>query len=166
MRTKPAISPQAAQAAVEAHGDRLFRLCFVLLGSSADAEDAVQETLLKYLQSAPIFETAEHEKAWLLRVAANHCRDVYRRRTRHPQTSLEELDLAAPGTESRELLDALMTLPEKFRVVLVLHYVEGYRVEEVAKIIGRTPSAVKMRLQKGRRLLAQQYGKEAAEDGI
>ncbi len=151
---------------MEAHGDRLFRLCFVLLGSSADAEDAVQETLLKYLQSAPIFETAEHEKAWLLRVAANHCRDVYRRRTRHPQTSLEELDLAAPGTESRELLDALMTLPEKFRVVLVLHYVEGYRVEEVAKIIGRTPSAVKMRLQKGRRLLAQQYGKEAAEDGI
>lgn len=166
MPTKPAISPQAAQVAVEAHGDRLFRLCFVLLGSSADAEDAVQETLLKYLQSAPIFETAEHEKAWLLRVAANHCRDVYRRRTRHPQTSLEELDLAAPGTESRELLDALMTLPEKFRVVLVLHYVEGYRVEEVAKIIGRTPSAVKMRLQKGRRLLAQQYGKEAAEDGI
>lgn len=166
MPTKPAISPQAAQATVEAHGDRLFRLCFVLLGSSADAEDAVQETLLKYLQSAPIFETAEHEKAWLLRVAANHCRDVYRRRTRHPQTSLEELDLAAPGTESRELLDALMTLPEKFRVVLVLHYVEGYRVEEVAKIIGRTPSAVKMRLQKGRRLLAQQYGKEAAEDGI
>ena len=166
MPTKPSISPQAAQDAVEAHGDRLFRLCFVLLGSSADAEDAVQETLLKYLQSAPIFETAEHEKAWLLRVAANHCRDVYRRRTRHPQTSLEELDLAAPGTESRELLDALMTLPEKFRVVLVLHYVEGYRVEEVAKIIGRTPSAVKMRLQKGRRLLAQQYGKEAAEDGI
>lgn len=166
MPTKPAISPQAAQVAVEAHGDRLFRLCFVLLGSSADAEDAVQETLLKYLQSAPIFETAEHEKAWLLRVAANHCRDVYRRRTRHPQTSLEELDLAAPGTESRELLDALMTLPEKFRAVLVLHYVEGYRVEEVAKIIGRTPSAVKMRLQKGRRLLAQQYGKEAAEDGI
>ena len=166
MPTKPAISPQAAQAAVEAHGDRLFRLCFVLLGSSADAEDAVQETLLKYLQSAPIFETAEHEKAWLLRVAANHCRDVYRRRTRHPQTSLEELDLAAPGTESRELLDALMTLPEKVRAVLVLHYVEGYRVEEVAKIIGRTPSAVKMRLQKGRRLLAQQYGKEAAEDGI
>lgn len=166
MPTKPAISPQAARAVVEAHGDRLFRLCFVLLGSSADAEDAVQETLLKYLQSAPIFETAEHEKAWLLRVAANHCRDVYRRRMRHPQTSLEELDLAAPGTESRELLDALMTLPEKFRAVLVLHYVEGYRVEEVAKIIGRTPSAVKMRLQKGRRLLAQQYGKEAAEDGI
>ncbi len=166
MPTRPGISPQAAQAAVEAHGDRLFRLCLVLLGSTADAEDAVQETLLKYLQKAPVFETPEHEKAWLLRVATNHCRDVHRRRVRHPQTSLEELDLPAPGTENRELLDALMALPEKFRAVLLLHYVEGYRVDEVAKIIGRTPSAVKMRLQKGRRLLAQQCGKEGAEDGI
>lgn len=166
MLSRPGVPPQAAQAAVEAHGDRLFRLCFVLLGSAADAEDAVQETLLKYLQKAPAFASAEHEKAWLLRVAANHCRDVHRRRLRHSQTSLEELDLPAPDPESRELLDALMALPEKFRAVLALHYVEGYRVEEVAKIIGRTPSAVKMRLQKGRRLLAQQYGKEAAGHGI
>ena len=166
MLSRPGVPPQAAQAAVEAHGDRLFRLCFVLLGSAADAEDAVQETLLKYLQKAPAFASAEHEKACLLRVAANHCRDVHRRRLRHPQTSLEELDLPAPDPESRELLDALMALPEKFRAVLVLHYVEGYHVEEVAKIIGRTPSAVKMRLQKGRRLLAQQYGKEAAGHGI
>ena len=166
MPPRPGITPQAAQAAVEAHGDRLFRLCLVLLGSAADAEDAVQETLLRYLQKAPAFESPEHEKAWLLRVAANHCRDVCRRRARHPQTSLEELDLPAPGADSRELLDALTALPEKFRLVLVLHYVEGYRVEEVAKIIGRTPSAVKMRLQKGRRLLAQQYGKEAAGYGI
>ena len=166
MPTGAGVSPEAAREAVETHGDRLFRLCFVLLGSAADAEDAVQETLLKYLQKAPVFETPEHEKAWLLRVAANHCRDVYRRRARHPQTSLEELDLPAPGADSRELLDALTALPEKFRLVLVLHYVEGYRVEEVAKIIGRTPSAVKMRLQKGRRLLAQQYGKEAAGYGI
>lgn len=166
MPPKTGISPTAAQAAVEAHGDRLFRLCLVLLGSAIDAEDAVQETLLKYLQKAPVFETPEHEKAWLLRVAANHCRDVCRRQKRHPQTSLEELDLPAPDAESRELLDALMTLPGKFRAVLVLHYVEGYRVEEVARIIGRTPSAVKMRLQKGRRLLAQQYGKEASGNGI
>ncbi|MDY5007378.1 RNA polymerase sigma factor [Candidatus Allofournierella merdipullorum] len=166
MAPRPGISPAAAQAAVEAHGDRLFRLCLVLLGSTADAEDAVQETLLKYLQKAPAFETPEHEKAWLLRVAANHCRDVHRRRARQPQTPLEELDLSAPDAEGREMLDALMALPEKFRAVLVLHYVEGYRVEEVAKIIGRTPSAVKMRLQKGRRLLAQQYGKEGAGNGI
>lgn len=166
MPPRPGVSPQAAQAAVETHGDRLFRLCLVLLGNAADAEDAVQETLLKYLQKAPVFESPEHEKAWLLRVAANHCRDVHRRRARHPQTPFEELDLPAPAAESRELLDALLALPEKFRAVLVLHYVEGYRVEEVAKIVGRTPSAVKMRLQKGRRLLAQQYGKEAAGHGI
>ena len=151
---------------VNEYATMLLRVAYSQLNNRTEAEDAVQEVLLKYMEKAPVFQSEEHEKAWLLRVAANHCRDVYRRRTRHPQTSLEELDLAAPGTESRELLDALMTLPEKFRAVLVLHYVEGYRVEEVAKIIGRTPSAVKMRLQKGRRLLAQQYGKEAAEDGI
>lgn len=57
-------------------------------------------------------------------------------------------------------MDALMGIPDKFRTVLVLYYVEEYSIEEIAKIIGKTASAVKMRLQKGRRLLKEAYGRE------
>ena len=145
---------------VEQYGDMLYRLCLVALGSRADAEDAVQDTLLRYLQKAPVFESREHEKAWLIRVAANRCRDFRRFWLRHPQTGLEEVAGRCAAPEDRAVLEALMTLPEKFRVVLLLHYVEGYSTGQIAAMIGRTPSAVKMRLQKGRKLLEQAYGRE------
>ena len=78
----------AIERIIDTHGNSLYRLCLVMLRDPSDAEDAVQETILKYLQKAPDFRDAEHEKAWLLRVAANHCRDVLRSRVRHPQTAL------------------------------------------------------------------------------
>lgn len=141
------------------HGDRLYRLCLVMLGNPQDAEDAVQETLLKYLQKAPEFGGPEHEKAWLLTVAANKCRDQLRFRFRHPQVDLDSIPLAVDAQDSG-ILDALMTLPDKFRLVLILHYVEGYTVKDMAAILRKTPSAIKMRLQKGRRLLEECYRKE------
>lgn len=151
-------SPLGITAAVECYGSMLYRICLVSLGSSADAEDAVQDTFLKYLQKAPAFESGEHEKAWLIRVAVNTCRDILRHR--RPQVDIDTVQQSSPEPESGEVTAALMTLPEKFRTALVLHYVEGYTVNEIAKMIGKTPSAVKMRLQKGRRLLEAAYDAE------
>ena len=145
---------------LDTYGDRLYRLCFVMLGNEADAEDAVQETMIRYFQKAPAFSDPEHEKAWLLRVAANRCRDILRQRKRHSHTDVDSLSLAAPENQDKTILDALMQLPEKYRLVMVLHYVESCRVEDIAKFIHRTPSAVKMRLQKGRQLLRELYRKE------
>ena len=125
-----------------------------------DAEDAVQETFLKYLQKAPVFSDLEHEKAWLLTVASNKCRDLLRFRTRHPNVSMEFLAEQSVPPRDGAILDALMEVPEKFRLILILHYVEGYSTAEIARIIGRTGSAVKMRLQKGRKLLEEIYRKE------
>lgn len=144
---------------LDTHGDALFRMCAVMLGNSADAEDAVQETMLKYLQKKPEFRDSEHEKAWLLKVAANQCRDMLRFRAKHPQVDLDSLELAEETVDTG-ILEALMTLPEKYRMVLVLYYVEGYCVADIAPMIGRTQSAVKMRLQKARRLLEERYRKE------
>ena len=73
---------------------------------------------------------------------------------------MDSLSLAAPEAPDKTVLEALMRLPEKYRLVMVLHYVEEYRVEDIAKMIGRTPSAVKMRLQKGRKLLGELYRRE------
>ena len=145
---------------VDLYGNMLFRLCLLTLGNGADAEDVVQETMIKYLQKAPVFENAEHEKAWLISVATNKCRDILRFRSKHPV--VEDLDLGEHTSQAEDsgIMDALMTLPEKYRMVLILYYVEEYGVKDIAKIIGKTTSAVKMRLQKGRKLLKEAYGKE------
>ena len=145
---------------VRTYGNTLYRLCFVMLGNESDAEDAVQESFIKYLQKAPPFKNTEHEKAWLITVATNQCKDILRFRKRHPQTDLENLRETPLLSSDSGILEALMTLPEKFRFVLTLYYVEEYRIEDIAKMIGRTPSAVKMRLQKGRRLLEETFRKE------
>ena len=142
------------------HGNMLFRLSLAMLGNIGDAEDVVQETLIKYIEKAPEFENEEHRKSWLITVASNKCKDLLRFHKRHEVVELEEWNSVVNETIDSGILEALMTLPEKFRLVLILYYVEEYRIEEIAKIIGKTKSAVKMRLQKGRRLLEEIYRKE------
>lgn len=142
---------------IERYGDMLYRLCILMLKNESDAEDAVQETVIKYYRKAPRFADAEHEKAWLIRVATNECRDLLRFRVRHPQADAESIPGVFDEMPDSGILEALASLPEKYRLVLTLYYIEEYRVEDIAKIIGRTSSAVKMRLQKGRKLLEKIY---------
>jgi RNA polymerase sigma-70 factor (ECF subfamily) len=132
-----------------------------MLKNSADAEDAVQSVFMKLFMKVPQFESDEHEKAWLIRVATNKCRDMLRYRKRHITEPESALDTLVQNTESSLILEALMSLPDKFRIVLTLHYIDGYKVEEIAKMIDKSASAVKMRLQKGRKLLEEAYRKES-----
>ena len=148
------------EAIVNEYADTLYRICITQLKNTADAEDAVQTVFLKLLQKAPSFESKTHEKAWLIRVAVNTCRDIQRRRMRHPEEALEDAGLPAEMRTDSGVLEALGKVPEKFRIVLTLHYVEGYTAPEIAPMIGKTQSAVKMRLQKGRQILEEIYRKE------
>ena len=138
----------------------VYRICIVMLQNSSDAEDAVQETFLSYFRSSPDIADPEHEKAWLITTASNKCRDIIRYRKRHAAESEEVLASYAIEKTDSGILEALMELPEKFRLVLSLYYIEEYKVNEIADIIGKTSSAVKMRLQKGRKLLEEKYRKE------
>lgn len=142
------------------YGNTLFRLCLITLGNANDAEDVVQETLIKYFEKHPIFQDSEHEKAWLIKVATNKCKDILRYKSRHPMVNIDEIQEFVKEIEGNEILEILMTLPEKYRIVLVLYYVEGYKIPEISDFVGKTNSAVKMRLQKGRRLLEEAYRKE------
>ena len=153
-------SAEETEKAVEKYGDMLFRICFVMLKNTHNAEDAVSDTILKYIQNSPVFASPNHEKAWLIRVAQNRCRDIYRSAARHPQSEISEVSAYITDDESCGITEALMKLPEKFRIVMVLHYVEEYTTAEIAKIIKKTPSAVKMRLKKGRSLLEKIYREE------
>lgn len=153
-------SPADMESLLEKYGDMLYRLCLIMLKHESDAEDAVQETVIRYCFKAPDFAGPEHEKAWLIRVATNKCRDLLRLRTRHTQLIRDVPAAAETGLEETGILDALTSLPEKYRLVMTLHYIEEYSIADIAGIIRRTPSAVKMRLQKGRAMLKSAYGKE------
>lgn len=144
---------------VEIYSDMLFRVCLIMLGNDADAEDAVQETFLKYIEKSPEFNDKEHEKAWLIKVAGNKCKDIIRRRKNTVNTYVDFRN-DSYEIEIDSLSEILMKIPEKFRMVLTLYYIEDYKVAEIAELIGKTPSAVKMRLKKGRRIFEEQYRKE------
>ena len=149
MKHTSAHSAEEVESIVYHYGDMLFRIALMMMGNEKDAEDAVQETVLKYFQKAPLFENKEHEKAWLIKVISNHCRDMKRFVFRHPQINIADVHQYTSAPESCGIIEALMTIPPKFRVVMLLYYVEEYKMEDIALIIGKSVSAVKMRLQRG-----------------
>lgn len=148
------------EAAIEKHGDSLMSLCSVMLRNREDAKDAVQECFLKYIQKAPEFTSEEHEKAWLIRVAANICKDMLRLSKRRSLFSLEEVSDIAADENDAQILSLLMMLDEKYRAVMHLHYVEEYKINEISRLLGITEAAVKKRLQRGREALRELYEKE------
>ncbi len=139
--------------AVMEYGDMLFRACMVLLCHEQDAQDAVQDTFCRYMERSAEFRNKEHEKAWLLRVAANRCMDVHRSRSRHPSVQWEDVDKYCEFPEQSEVLAELMNLPDKLKAVIYLHYIEGYKAAEIAQMLGITLNAVKKRMQRGRESL-------------
>ena len=137
--------------AVIKYSDMLYKICIVILCNEQDVQDAIQDTFCKYLEKKPDFGDEEHEKAWLIKVATNICRDMIRFRVRHPKVSIDEVENILVAPEQRETLIELLELPVKHKTVIYLHYVEGYPIKEIAEILGITESAVKSRLLRGRK---------------
>ena len=138
----------------ERYTDQLYRLCYSILLQKEDAEDAVQDVFLIYYRKQPTFADE----------AVNRCRDMLRRNKVRAGVPLSEVEetLAAAGVESEEseVLTAIYGLPEKYRIVMILHYLEEYPVKQVAELCKLTQSAVKMRLARGREMLKASLGKE------
>lgn len=133
--------------AVIKYSDMLYKICLVILCNEQD----VQDTFCRYLEKKPDFRNEDHEKAWLISVATNICRDMIRFRVRHPKVSIDEVGNGLVAPEQREILKELLELPVKHKTVIYLHYVAGYSVKEIADIMGITESAVKSRLLRGRK---------------
>lgn len=153
--------PPDAERALNEYGNSLYRLCSVMTGNREDAQDAVQECFLRYVEKAPDFNDGEHEKAWLIRVATNICKDILRRRKRQSFVSLDEIRNLGTSEDNAQILGLLVSLEEKYRTVVHFHYVEGYKTRELAALLGITEAAVKKRLQRGREALRELYEKEA-----
>ena len=142
----------------------LYKICIVMMANESDAEDAVQDTFLKYIKNRPDFECAEHEKAWFIRVAVNVCKDMLRARKWRTAVDIDDLieltrDEQEPF-EKTEAFEQILRLPPKYKTVIYLYYAEGYKAEEIARMIGSSVSAVKMRLKRGRGMLKMELEME------
>ena len=136
------------------HVKTVYRLCYSYLASPQDAEDATQAVFMKLVTKPRSFEDAEHEKAWLLVVAANHCKDVLKSAERSRAAEMPP-DVADPDTrsETNDLMEAVLALPPLYKDCVYLHYYEGYKTDEIAKMTETPPSTVRNRLRDARALL-------------
>lgn len=151
---------QEVNRVVEQYADTVRRLCMVRLKNRADAEDVFQTVFLKYaLHTAP-FESPAHEKAWLIKVTLNACRDLLRSFFRTRTVSLDDLldEPAALSSEGREVLEAVLSLPPKYRDAVYLHYYEGYTAPEIAAIAGKNANTIYTRLGRAKLLLREKLG--------
>ena len=137
------------EALVSQNENRLYRAALSLLGDPQEAEDAVQDAFVRYLERVP--EELENPGAWLMRVLVNNCKSrlrlAWRRVGPLPDT------LPAPAVEEREVLEELFALPPADRAVLHLYYYEGYTTDEIARITGQRPGTVRTRLSRAREKL-------------
>ena len=138
----------------ETYGPALYRFCLLQMKNPADAEDVLQDVFVKRLYQAPKFKSPEHERSWLYQVALNLCRDEWRRSRRSELPLAAAAGVSLPPAEL-SLLDQVSNLPEK-RTVLHLHYYQGYGLQEIARLLGVTVPAVKMRLKRGREALRKE----------
>lgn len=140
---------------VTAYGDMLYKISIVLLCNPYDAEDATEDTFLKYIEKSPTFANSQHEKAWLIRVCTNICKNMLRFRKSHLHLDIDDLaeQLSIPQNSDFEALQLVMSLPLKYKTAVHLYYFEGYKVKEIAEIMSISESAVKKRLEYSRKAL-------------
>lgn len=153
-------SEQETICAIDRYADMVRRICFVHLKSIDDTEDIFQEVFLKYALRSGDFEDSAHEKAWLIRVTINACRDLLRSAFRNRAVPLDELmELpAAQQEEHREVLEAVLRLPNQYKDVIYLHYYEGFSAAETGRILGKKVNTVYTLLARARKQLKTALG--------
>lgn len=148
------------------YGDRIFSAAFSICRNKADADDVVQDTLIRYYSRSNDFESEVHLKAWLLRVAINRAKDITASFWQRNKVSWEEYmnELPFEQPEDSQLFEAVMGLPEKYRTVIHLYYYEDYDISEISGILRRPKGTVKSQLDRGRKLLKTSIQEEWNDD--
>ena len=151
-------SEEEANRAIRLYADTVRRICMVHLKNYSDTEDIFQTVFLKYVLHPEPFESEEHEKAWIIRVTVNACKDllknVFRSRT-VPLDTLVEMP-QAQELRHRGLLEAVLSLPLKYKDVVYLYYYEGYSAEEISRILKKNVNTVYTLLTRARKILKKE----------
>lgn len=152
-------SPQQAERFVADYADPILRLCLTYSLSREDAQDICQDIFLKLLERRQQFESRDHERAYIFRMAINACKNLLKSPGRRRIVPMDQAELIpAPAGEGEELLEQIRALPEHYGAVVYLFYYEGYSLDEIAKLCSCTPAAARKRLSRSRKLLAKKLG--------
>lgn len=154
-----------ANRAIDRYADLVRRVCMIHLKNHADTEDIFQTVFLKYVTGTTEFESEEHEKAWFIWVTINACKDLLRSFFRSRTVSLDDLLEQSDQVpeDHREVLEAVLALPDKYRDVVYLHYYEGYTAPEIGTILHKNPNTVYTLLTRARDELRKMLGGEDFE---
>ena len=147
------------EALIEKYEKTVYKLAYSYLRNKQDSDDIYQEVFLRYFRNNPEFAGEEHEKAWFIRVTINACKDLLKNFFRSHFVSLERvMDMAQPpnmSSEYREVLKAVLSLPQKYRDVTYLHYYEEYTAPEISNILGKNVNTVYTLLTRSRQMLGK-----------
>ncbi|MFG6330812.1 MAG: sigma-70 family RNA polymerase sigma factor [Lachnospiraceae bacterium] len=140
------------------YSNMVYRLAYSYLRSPQDAEDLVQTVFLKLIDGKALPKPGS-ERAFLTRITINCCKDQLRSAWRSRTVPMDDT-IPFRHSEDRELFHAVMELPEKYRIVIYLHYYEGYTFPEIARFLNISPSGVSMRMHRARTILQKQLRRE------
>lgn len=150
---------QQAERLAETYADAILRLSYTYLKNTQDAQDVCQTVFVKLLTEPRSFESPAHERAYILRMAANACKDILKSPWRQRTRPLEDgFQVPAPEAEDGSVLAAVNTLPPHYRAVIYLCYYEGYTAAETGEILGVPTATVHTRLARGRTRLKEILG--------
>lgn len=151
---------------LEMYADMVRRISFMYLRNKEDVDDVFQEVFLKLLTYEKSFENESHEKAWIIRVTINKCKDLSKSFWRKNIQSLEGVELTFHKKEESELMEAILSLPVKYKDVIYLHYYEGYSVPEMSELLKQKENTIYSNLHRARALLKNKLGEYAYEQSF
>ena len=147
------------------HVNTIYRICYTYMKNSSDTEDIVQETFIRLMKFGGSYESEEHEKAWLIRTAANLCKDYLKHWWRKRENLEDYQNLQDDNnTKNDDTLEVVMSLPDKYKTVVYLYYYEGYTSVEISKILSKPQSTIRNYLHEARNILRTKLGSDLNEE--
>ena len=151
--------------AIEQYSDMIRRLCMIHLKNYHDTQDIFQTVFLKYALSSVVFENQQHEKAWFIRVTINACKDLLKNFFRTHVISIDEVSkqLFELSSDNIDILEAVRSLPPKYKNGVYLHYYEGYTAPEIANILHKNVNTIYTYLTRSKKVLYEKLGGDGYE---
>lgn len=138
---------------VQRYADMIMRIAFTYLKNNADAQDVCQEVFIKVVKLQKTFELAEHEKAWIIRVTINACKDMLRSPWKRFFSPIRDASIPIQHSDNREVVARVLELDQKYRIVIYLYYFEDYSTAEIAQLLNKNEGTVRTQLKRAREML-------------